>query len=357
MTPLVTSQCCPEAVLVRATQGTGLLKLYDRRYGWGTIMSAHNTPSTDVPGKVRVADSVGRVRAGLQLFPKVTMQPQRDRLNGQAPRDTAMVGFRDGDPPGNARQHSRNGKANQNEQWQLHYANRSQGNGTSVARIAHDLRNLLMVITGHVDLAVDDLAGNHPALERFEAIEQAVHQCGNLADALAGFASQATLVASRGCQPCVAARQNRVASVPAIRSESSPGLPEEQCGELILVVQNNDHIRGIITAMLRAKGHKPISAANTVEAVAALEANRDALRLAVLDLDLPAGDGLRCLRELRRMRDDLPVILVTDNVGSQPADQLNGTGFVLSKPFRTTELNGLVARVLAKSGPKRTNRC
>ena len=68
--------------------------------------------------------------------------------------------------------------------------------------------------------------------------------------------------------------------------------------------------------------------------------------LAVLDLGLPAKDGMAVLRELRARRDSLPVLIVTarDAVGDRIAGLNAGADDYVLKPF---DLDELVARVHA----------
>ena len=54
----------------------------------------------------------------------------------------------------------------------------------AAAGVTHDLRNLLMVINGRLDLARQLLEPDHPALAQFEIIERAVRESGDLSESL-----------------------------------------------------------------------------------------------------------------------------------------------------------------------------
>lgn len=68
--------------------------------------------------------------------------------------------------------------------------------------------------------------------------------------------------------------------------------------------------------------------------------------LAVLDLGLPARDGMDLLRELRARRDELPVLIVTarDAVADRIAGLNAGADDYVLKPF---DLDELIARIRA----------
>ena len=60
---------------------------------------------------------------------------------------------------------------------------------------------------------------------------------------------------------------------------------------------------------------------------------------------------------MRRVRHELPVIVITGSAGLEPAGMLTEGEFLLRKPFRTTELEALIGRVLARTEPERAERC
>ena len=147
---------------------------------------------------------------------------------------------------------------------------------------------------------------------------------------------------------------------PPPRSGSDRGgacAPTRGRGEHILVVAGDDYIRSIVTSTLRAQGYEPVPATDGAEATELLNVRRATARLAVLDLDGSGTDDQLCLREMRRVRHELPVIVITGSAGLEPAGMLTEREFLLRKPFRTTELEALVGRVLARTEPERAERC
>jgi CheY-like chemotaxis protein len=73
-----------------------------------------------------------------------------------------------------------------------------------------------------------------------------------------------------------------------------------------------DDERGICEAFadfLTSEGHEPITVANGPDAVACVRDRKpDA---AFLDIQMPGGDGLAALKEIRAIAPELPIIIMT----------------------------------------------
>src|SRR5262249_30334571 len=86
----------------------------------------------------------------------------------------------------------------------------------------------------------------------------------------------------------------------------------------------------------------------------ALRQVRDAsLRLVLMDVRMPGADGLDTLQELKRLRPDLPVIMMTAFVSAETAIRattLNAEDYLV-KPFDVDALKQLIATTLQRRGP------
>jgi DNA-binding response OmpR family regulator len=112
----------------------------------------------------------------------------------------------------------------------------------------------------------------------------------------------------------------------------------------ILIVEDEPKLASVIRRGLEEQGYQTLLAANAAEAIAAVRA--DHLDLMLLDISLPDRDGHAVLAEARRVRRDLPVIMVTarDDVASK-IDALNsGADDYITKPFNFDEF---LARIRA----------
>ncbi|UCG17266.1 MAG: response regulator [Phycisphaerales bacterium] len=116
-------------------------------------------------------------------------------------------------------------------------------------------------------------------------------------------------------------------------------------GQVILVVEDDAHVRAIMTTSLRALGYQVIQASNGLEASEALADQRERVQLIVLDMDLPKKGGTAWLQDMRNTGFAAPVIVTT---GSPQAPPLQNT-FLLRKPFQMSELGALAGRVLSKT--------
>jgi CheY-like chemotaxis protein len=119
-------------------------------------------------------------------------------------------------------------------------------------------------------------------------------------------------------------------------------------GELILVVEDNEYVRSIMTSTLRSAGYQVVQAADGNEGMAAFARHQDQARLILMDVDLPGRDGLTCLREIRSAGSEIPVIVITGSVDVDPETQFSGDEFLLRKPFQMSDVLDLVARMLAR---------
>lgn len=118
----------------------------------------------------------------------------------------------------------------------------------------------------------------------------------------------------------------------------------------ILVVDDDDMIRGHLARILTQAGYIALTACDGVEALAVIEKHRP--DLIVLDVLMPRADGRQVLATLRRRQDWTPVILLT-GVGESGtrADALDkGADDYLNKPFDPAELVARIRAVLRR-GP------
>jgi len=120
-------------------------------------------------------------------------------------------------------------------------------------------------------------------------------------------------------------------------------------GPRILTIEDDPAIRRGIADALRFAGYGVIEAADGDDGLA--RAVGDEFDLLLLDLVLPGRQGLEILREVRRVRPTLPVIILTargeesDRVGG-----LNdGADDYVVKPFSVKELLARVEAVLRRS--------
>jgi CheY-like chemotaxis protein len=116
---------------------------------------------------------------------------------------------------------------------------------------------------------------------------------------------------------------------------------------LVLVVEDDPEIRGILCAFLRAEGHESIEAASAAEADAALEHLPDCI---FLDVSMPGESGKEFLLRLRRhpKLGRTPATFVTGYPDEVLELRQQGLvdPYVLTKPFRRVQVAELVHAML-----------
>jgi hypothetical protein len=100
----------------------------------------------------------------------------------------------------------------------------------------------------------------------------------------------------------------------------------------ILVVDDEDAIRGLITVILRQEGYAVLEAADCKGAERVRQRHRGRIDLLLTDVSLPGPNGPELAAALRKSEPDLPVLFMS---GMPEAEAY--TPF-LQKPFGVTEL-------------------
>jgi cyclic di-GMP phosphodiesterase len=127
--------------------------------------------------------------------------------------------------------------------------------------------------------------------------------------------------------------------------------------ERILVVDDEEPIREIISSMLSAAGYKTRQAASGMEALAVLNSTGE-FELMLSDLMMAELDGIALLERSKEKYPDMPVIMVTavHDISVALAAIRNGAYDYLLKPFEREQLLAMVRRALEHRRLKLENR-
>ncbi|MDP3717727.1 MAG: response regulator [Acidobacteriota bacterium] len=119
-------------------------------------------------------------------------------------------------------------------------------------------------------------------------------------------------------------------------------------GAAVLVAEDDDDLRGVLTASLTRNGHRVLQARDGAEALAAIE--REPVDLLVLDLVMPNIDGYEVLARLKSNPKDarIPVVVVSgaDRSSSELRSLRLGANVYLTKPIEAAALTEEVTRLL-----------
>ena len=114
----------------------------------------------------------------------------------------------------------------------------------------------------------------------------------------------------------------------------------------ILVVEDNDINRVLMTTTLQRMGHQVTAAAGGAEAVAAAAAGQ--FDLILMDISMPKVDGIEAYRRIRaqNLAEGVDIVALTAHVAADDHARILDTGFaeVATKPINRSELSDLISR-------------
>lgn len=122
----------------------------------------------------------------------------------------------------------------------------------------------------------------------------------------------------------------------------------------VLLVEDDTALRDFLTEVLDTAGYAVTAAASLAQALPALR-GEDPLGVVVTDLVMPGPGGREVLAEVRRLRPELNVVVITAFGTIESAIELVKAGAYdyLTKPFRSDELLLTVERALEESRLRR----
>jgi two-component system NtrC family sensor kinase len=117
-------------------------------------------------------------------------------------------------------------------------------------------------------------------------------------------------------------------------------------GATILVVDDEEDVRGITTAMLADLGHTALEASGGNPALQILSARPD-INLAVIDFAMPGMNGIELARRLRQSHATLPVLFLTGYAETSALAARDSGDLLLQKPFTARELAARIGALLS----------
>lgn len=136
-------------------------------------------------------------------------------------------------------------------------------------------------------------------------------------------------------------------TAPSLAAES-PGRAGVEGSETLLVVEDEDRLRGLACRALAGVGYRVLEAADGRAALEVAEAHTGSIDLLVCDVILPGIDGPELAARLRSERPGLSVLLMSGYAPSaetEPRHSVADAHF-LPKPFRMRDLRAFVREAL-----------
>ena len=142
-------------------------------------------------------------------------------------------------------------------------------------------------------------------------------------------------------------------AAPAVAPTDTPSAPPPDRAakaghHRILVVDDEASIRELLVKTLSLAEYEVDTAADGDSALSRLRDTANRCDLAIVDLKMPGMDGLMLIRQVKRLRPDLPVIIITGfstEVSAIEAINLGVAGY-LTKPFRVPQVLAAAAKAL-----------
>ena len=135
---------------------------------------------------------------------------------------------------------------------------------------------------------------------------------------------------------------------PAAETAAPAATEEWRASGRVLVADDDKTVRRVTRQMLEFMGFSVIEAADGVDAVREFERHRDGLVLVLLDMTMPRMSGEETFRELRRLDQSIPVLLMSGYNEQDATNRFTGKGLAgfVQKPFRTAMLREKVRLAL-----------
>jgi signal transduction histidine kinase/CheY-like chemotaxis protein/HAMP domain-containing protein len=120
---------------------------------------------------------------------------------------------------------------------------------------------------------------------------------------------------------------------------------------LVLIVDDDSHIRDIASDILMQCGYKTLVAKNGLEGLEVFAENMNNINLVLLDLVMPKLDGKHTFLRLKELKDDVKVILSSGFKKDSRVDEIMqlGVNDFIQKPYTFSKLSAKVYEVLYTS--------
>ncbi|MBI3884626.1 MAG: PAS domain S-box protein [Opitutae bacterium] len=139
-----------------------------------------------------------------------------------------------------------------------------------------------------------------------------------------------------------------VTSAPAvIQGRQTPG-GIERGSESVLIVDDEDSLRSLLTLILQQSGYRVTSVADGQEAIDWLSEPANAVDAVLLDLNMPRRGGLEVFKAMRQLRPEIKFVIVSGNITADVKAELMALGQreFLHKPYRLDEIGTRLRRAL-----------
>lgn len=128
-------------------------------------------------------------------------------------------------------------------------------------------------------------------------------------------------------------------------------------GQVVMIVDDERALVALAEESLADLGYEPVGFDSSKAALQALQADSHRFDLVLTDQAMPDLKGTDLAREIRQLRPDVPIILISGHGGTELAKQAAAIGVneVLHKPLQRRDLAESLARVFKSCNPAHYN--
>ena len=134
----------------------------------------------------------------------------------------------------------------------------------------------------------------------------------------------------------------------AVRVAGSVSAEDWRGEGLVLVVDDEGFVRDMAVGIIEAVGFAAITAQDGLEAVGIFRERGEEIRVVLLDMTMPRMSGEETLIELRRIKEDVPVLLSSGYSEQEAQTRFAGRGLsgFIQKPYTPQKLSGVLRGIL-----------
>jgi CheY-like chemotaxis protein len=197
------------------------------------------------------------------------------------------------------------------------------------------------VVLGHPDrrTAVSHLA----SLERHRRVARP--QLPTAHELATRYGSPATLPDSQPATDHALIHSNPPAEAPS-QAPTPEAAPPSRLPPIVLLIDDEPRVRRPLAQALEHVGYRVIEAGDGEEGLELIARWGDQIAAIVADQRMPRVSGLEVLRQVRRRRRRIPVILMSGYPALEPPGGPDGPDACLRKPFQLLDLANTVQRLL-----------
>ncbi len=227
--------------------------------------------------------------------------------------------------------------------------------------LAHDLNNLLQVINGYTELAVQMTAEGRESRDCLEQVRISVQRSSALVGRLLAFSktedtdkavaelNAMSAVTRNGTQrlPLQTVLSGTVAPVKRVEAAQTPA---PQGSSAVLIAEDDDHVRNLSVKILRRDGYVVFEASDGDEAVRLFKEHGREIKAVILDVVMPHMDGFQAYEQIHEIDARVPILFASGYSGiDSPSHVALVPGVnLLQKPFDSELLLTSLRRAVSK---------